>query len=153
MLENLGWRIVRIWSTDWVRDPGRQLERVISAYHEQQNRVQKDALPPRPTGSSTGTSKLEPMTTGKPKPMFGSEQTWYQRIEEVPESRIQELLVEIIQQCGSTPRDELIKETSQRLGFQRVGNRIKDAVNQQIDALVRKGNLNCHDDHLSLGKK
>ena len=29
VLEGLGWRIMRIWSTDWVRNPDRQIERVL----------------------------------------------------------------------------------------------------------------------------
>jgi len=34
VLENLGWRIVRIWSTDWLQNPERQLERVTDALSE-----------------------------------------------------------------------------------------------------------------------
>ncbi len=30
ILENLGWKIIRIWSTDWFRDPAGELERVAS---------------------------------------------------------------------------------------------------------------------------
>ena len=32
VLENMGWRIHRVWSTDWFRDPARELERAMEAY-------------------------------------------------------------------------------------------------------------------------
>ena len=31
VLEGLGWRILRIWSTDWVKEPKRQVQRVLDA--------------------------------------------------------------------------------------------------------------------------
>ncbi|MHB1038499.1 MAG: DUF559 domain-containing protein [Pirellulales bacterium] len=32
VLEGLGWKLCRIWSTDWVRDPQQQVQRVLNAY-------------------------------------------------------------------------------------------------------------------------
>jgi very-short-patch-repair endonuclease len=34
VLENLGWEIERIWSVDWLRDPGRELKRVLDRLRE-----------------------------------------------------------------------------------------------------------------------
>lgn len=34
ILENLGWRIIRIWSTDWMEDPQRELSRLIDRIEE-----------------------------------------------------------------------------------------------------------------------
>lgn len=33
ILENLGWNIIRIWSTDWFRDPNGELNRVVRELH------------------------------------------------------------------------------------------------------------------------
>ena len=38
VLESLGWRIVRIWSTDWVRDPISQINRVVAAFERRPRR-------------------------------------------------------------------------------------------------------------------
>jgi very-short-patch-repair endonuclease len=35
VLEGLGWRICRVWSTDWIRSPDRQIERITTAYGEE----------------------------------------------------------------------------------------------------------------------
>ena len=33
VLENLGWKIHRIWSTDWWRNPGHEIESVNESIH------------------------------------------------------------------------------------------------------------------------
>jgi very-short-patch-repair endonuclease len=41
VLESLGWTICRIWSTDWVRDPRRQIAKVLDAYRHPSAAVAK----------------------------------------------------------------------------------------------------------------
>jgi len=38
VLEGLGWRILRIWSTDWMRDPKPQIERVLEAVRQEKEK-------------------------------------------------------------------------------------------------------------------
>lgn len=40
MLENMGWRIYRIWSTDWIKDPKSEKEKLINAVEETLKRSQ-----------------------------------------------------------------------------------------------------------------
>ncbi len=49
VLEGLGWRIERIWSTDWFYDPGRQIQRIVRALEEEKcsRRVQQTEIPHR----------------------------------------------------------------------------------------------------------
>ena len=51
VLESLGWRIVRIWSTDWVRDPISQINRVVAAF---ERHLVEATEPPAPA-DRTGT--------------------------------------------------------------------------------------------------
>lgn len=39
ILEGLGWRIERIWSTDWYRDPAKEIRRVVAAVEEERDRL------------------------------------------------------------------------------------------------------------------
>lgn len=41
VLENLGWNIHRVWSTDWIKDPVREVEKVLATYERAKN---KEAL-------------------------------------------------------------------------------------------------------------
>lgn len=40
MLENMGWRIYRIWSTDWIKDPKSEEEKLVNAVEESLKRTQ-----------------------------------------------------------------------------------------------------------------
>lgn len=62
ILENLGWNILRVWSTDWFRDPNGELERIrgsldrlITAREEQR-------------GKATATAPLADVPDGGLKP-------------------------------------------------------------------------------------
>jgi very-short-patch-repair endonuclease len=42
VLEAVGWRLHRIWSTDWLRDPQREMERVVQAIEEARRHAAQD---------------------------------------------------------------------------------------------------------------
>lgn len=50
-LEGLGWHIHRIWSRDWIRNPSREVEKVLEAIKQAQN-----TPPPASTAESTNAS-------------------------------------------------------------------------------------------------
>lgn len=39
VLENLGWRIHRVWSTDWIKDPTRETAKIVAAYEQERARL------------------------------------------------------------------------------------------------------------------
>lgn len=47
MLERLGWHLIRVWSTDWFRDPERELNRVVTQL-EAHRAVHRPSQPPSP---------------------------------------------------------------------------------------------------------
>lgn len=46
ILENLGWRIHRIWSTDWLKDPIRETQRVLVAVEQAREQPTRAISPP-----------------------------------------------------------------------------------------------------------
>jgi very-short-patch-repair endonuclease len=48
VLEGLGWKICRVWSTDWVRDPGGQVARVLAAYARAREAIEQPSRAPEP---------------------------------------------------------------------------------------------------------
>lgn len=42
ILEGLGWKIRRIWSTDWFHDPNAEIKRIVNEL----NKLKTDATPP-----------------------------------------------------------------------------------------------------------
>ena len=52
VLEGLGWRLHRIWSTDWFRNPARATDRLLSAIRDAETRTQRSSFGrPRPRRS------------------------------------------------------------------------------------------------------
>lgn len=137
ILENLGWRIVRIWSTDWIRDPKRQIDRVLDEYH-----AAVEVNPPsyRPLTEEDDEDDFEPqyIETGAASktstPNFGS-------IDEVPDSLIQSTATYVLTQGGAMAFDDLIKQTSRELGFRRVGGRIKARLEERFTEDLESGRL------------
>ena len=71
VLEHLGWRIHRVWSTDWLKDPSREAARIVEAYECARNqpiplRHPSDSSAEKaeaPRTSNHGVLKLEPPRT------------------------------------------------------------------------------------------
>jgi len=62
VLETLGWRIHRIWSTDWLKDPQGEVARVVAALEEARAASSARRHPPAEVVSRNG-SRLEADTT------------------------------------------------------------------------------------------
>jgi len=141
-LERLGWRFVRIWSTDWYTRRGEEIERVVTAY--------ESALT---GGLSRGDESGAPRATLKqaadvstalrargPRPYF------------IPNLSIDRYgystlasLVRWVQSDGRLRTDEeLLREVAQLLGFQRVRNRIREALEEVVRDYRRAWGVGTH---------
>ncbi len=153
VLEGLNWTICRVWSTDWVRDPDRQIKRIVAAYEEQLGRVddeepapESDSLPSR-----DDTEQERPVLRIRSADIESGYDT-YSDIDEVPSEALQEVISELLQRFGQTNRDELITAVARRLGFRRTGARIQDRIESAIEKMTRRGELTKGDDNtLSAG--
>jgi very-short-patch-repair endonuclease len=144
ILESLGWRICRIWSTDWVRDPRRQIAKVVEAYtHARANPpAEKTAPPPAPE-----PARRTPVANGKGKvSTIQPQQFNFDDIDDVPSDLVDQLLVEVLGQNGATPTDDLTRATARRLGFTRTGNKISQRLEQRIRNLRRKAIISADDE-------
>jgi len=141
VLEGLGWTICRIWSTDWVRDPRRQITKVLDAYEKARSRAPSEAPAPPPPQLSRRT----PVVSGNGNGNAGSavsQDFSFSDINEAPNDVVEKLLLELLDQNGATPLDELVRATARRLGFNRTGNKISHRLEQRIANLRRKAVIN-----------
>lgn len=136
MLEDLGWKIVRVWSTDWVRDPERQLQRIEAAYEMAlAESGQSDLEPP--------CSDVLPLTL-TPTLTVADEATasvTFDNINDVTESTIVATAIYVLQRTGTCPKDDLIRTISRELGFRRLGPRIRERLSESVDVLMADGRL------------
>jgi very-short-patch-repair endonuclease len=72
ILENLGWNIIRVWSTDWFRDPNKELSRVcdelkrlIESREERRARVAENVVA-RPKSGAVAAPTIRPQVANRP---------------------------------------------------------------------------------------
>jgi very-short-patch-repair endonuclease len=138
VLESLGWRICRVWSTDWLRDRAAQIRRVLAAL-DQAQREGPGPAPGQPAAKPAGSLAVpRPSSAGKEAV---NEPPAYESIEEVPEPLLRDLLVRALQTFGATEAPDLVKAASRQLGFERTGKRIQARLGECLEALVREGRI------------
>ena len=140
VLEELGWRhrLIRIWSTDWIRNPSRQIERMADAFREAlllpvtSPVTVPDVLTMSPDAAPT--LRIRDFRDDKPTARFAD-------IEDISESEIARVLLRLSVTFGVTPKEDLIKSTAREFGFERTGKRISARIESVIQNLVRQDRL------------
>jgi very-short-patch-repair endonuclease len=143
ILEGLGWKIIRIWSTDWMRDPKQQVKRVMKFYNENLLKIRNgtdQALhspPPIESPTPVGIQPTKVLT------QYGN----YGEIQDVPAAVIDQCIKEQYNFNGQMSKKELTVSVARQLGFKRVGSKILRRVGKQIEVIVRKGEIKLSEEN------
>jgi very-short-patch-repair endonuclease len=135
VLEGLGWRICRIWSTDWLRDRESQVRRVQAALEK----AQRQAVPAPPTPATR--PEVGPTQSLSEKAALPLVPLSFQSIDDVPESLLCDVVCERLRTIGATQEGELIQDVTRQLGFKRTGNRIQARIEGSLESLIRAGKI------------
>jgi very-short-patch-repair endonuclease len=137
VLENLGWTIIRVWSTDWVRNPDRQVERIMAAYEKSL----LSPLNPEPESQDDVEEDLEPTFIQKEDDQQRRAKLSFDSIDEVPNDTIDSAAIYVLTQAGAMAVDDLIRQTSRELGFRRTGQKIRARIESRLNADLERGRL------------
>jgi very-short-patch-repair endonuclease len=141
VLEGLGWRICRIWSTDWVRDRAAQVRRVQAALERAQREDPEPArTPAAPEVARPENGQREPVVAGSVSAAEPAALD-YESIDDVPEAELQRVVCAALQTFGATEEGELIQAVSRQLGFKRTGKRIQARIEECLEELTRLGQV------------
>ena len=147
VLESLGWKIIRIWSTDWIKTPSQQVERVINEYRKRLEYLKSNEIN-EVTSDITEFEDEKPIFVKEAVSLIATEEPafYYGKIYDVPEEVIEGLILEALNRYGITEQNELIKSVSKKLGFQRTGINIQNRLTQCIERLVYNERISRKDD-------
>lgn len=123
-LQALGWKVYRIWSTDWFHHRSEELERVVSEVHRV---LASDDGPLEPLRSRPASVAPPASATPAPrgvKPWVPSDP----KIDSVPPQMIRSLIRWVEADGVLRTDEELITEVAKEMGFKRMGNRIRDTI-------------------------
>jgi very-short-patch-repair endonuclease len=124
VLEGLGWRLIRVWSTDWIRDRDKQVRRILSALDDAR----------KPTkGAVSAALEFDRVPMSRRR---SSKAVEFESIESVPEAAITDAVVGSLVELGSMPVEDLVAAVGRRLGFKRTGPRIRERVTNAVNGLV-----------------
>ncbi|MBA4365829.1 MAG: hypothetical protein C0398_07535 [Coprothermobacter sp.] len=159
ILEGLGWRIVRVWSTDWFRDRARVRARLLDevrrlAEHDDGDRGVSPAgssgdprsgqggsvwgsPPPGQAGGQTVATRPREVeyAAGQPYAMCTSTRGVFTTIDlrEASIVAVASVVVEVVLTEGPIHEAEVVKRVRSLWGFQRAGPRIQDKVYRAIN--------------------
>jgi very-short-patch-repair endonuclease len=165
VLEDHGWIIHRIWSTDWFKRPRGQLERVISAItaakaelgvrsKREATPVIPDALPVierEPTGQP-GADDDGDFAAAEPyqEAMLSRPRHLTCELHEAPTGTLSALAEEVVTREGPVHTDEVVDRIREAWGLRRSGARIQEAVERAIAVAVRQQRLEKEGKFLSV---
>lgn len=126
-LEALGWRIVRIWSTDWFYQKEQEVQRIVKIYHT----FLSDAGSPETKPETEVSDAIEPvdalasarteMQPIKPRPNV----PLYDNIDQYSNTQLI-LLMDWIRSDGRLrTKEQWVEDMTRELGFSRTGARIR----------------------------
>jgi very-short-patch-repair endonuclease/DNA polymerase III delta prime subunit len=158
VLEDRGWVIHRIWSTDWFHRPEEELRKTLAAIETakvewagrangENNQTTTPAAEQveiaRHDCDGDGCNKNGCLST-QPYVVASFRVTTNQGIHEVSNSELVRVIVEIIAVEGPIHREEIARRVAQLWGLQRTGTRISQAVEQGLEAAVRNAIVERH---------
>lgn len=137
-LERLGWRFHRIWSTDWFRDPLTEVAKTKAAYAEAVARADRPTAEPAPPTADAGHA--DPVPEPAPTPTYAPARSTRKPKLLPPGTPIDQYraanlaaLVRWIESDGEIrTSEEIMREALRELGFNRLGAKIKAALENAI---------------------
>jgi hypothetical protein len=148
ILESRGWRIHRIWSTDWFNRRGAEEHRLLDALERAESGRHTKPL----TGASQTQIWPDPMPESVPPktPRVSVPYTEAnfkvnspQAPHEAPIEKVQEAVRRIVDVEGPIHEDEIARRLATVWGLDRAGSRIQEVTRRALSALERARSLRC----------
>lgn len=163
VLRDRGWRIHRVWSTDWFHRPGEQVQKMIAAIvgalreadiDDEADAAQEEAVVDAPVsgtdiergeglidlnGEASGTWAI-PYVEATLEVPSGTP------IHETSVSVLECIVAGVVEIEGPIHREEVARRVTSLWGQQRTGARIAEAISRAVEAGIRSGLLRSDED-------
>jgi very-short-patch-repair endonuclease len=167
VLEDHGWTIHRIWSTDWFHRPSEQLDRVVAAIEAAKGELATREAGERRNRASTveivTVERADVTEIGLVQVELESVRSQYVEhvpevpkhaaaleLHETPTGTLAAMVVEVVSKEGPVHVDEVTTRIRSAWGLQRSGGRIQSAVIQAVTAARTRGSIILEDGFLSI---
>jgi very-short-patch-repair endonuclease len=156
VLEGLGWKLYRIWSTDWFRNPNRQTERLLAAIEQASAGEGPPDDPPASSGKepdddSGESAPYNPEPTERIAPSKPLLSEPYEEcrlriargadILTIGGHELAKLATTVVHHEGPIHVDEVARRVREAFGLERTGARIFDLINDALKRAAREGGV------------
>ncbi|HKO01692.1 MAG TPA: DUF3320 domain-containing protein, partial [Thermoanaerobaculia bacterium] len=146
ILEQLGWKIHRVWSTDWYRNRAETIARLMRAVDAAKQPPPDDVaeMTPEPTDEASDDDASSPLTFPEPDDVPPYETCGALRIPIAGELHLvaaEGLAIaveDVVTVEGPVHVDEVVRRIRVLWGLQRAGNRIREAVDRAVHLALRR---------------
>jgi len=148
VLEAVGWRLHRIWSTDWFRDPLRETERVVAAIEEARHFAALDQ-PDEPAAELTPAAPPAGLAREEPAELAVASPARPYQLAQLPDALQQQELhqhspgqlarwvTEVVRVEAPVHPDEVARRLGQASGAMQVGRRMRASVEAAISLAIK----------------
>ena len=144
-LVGLGWRIHRVWSTDWFNNPERELKRATAAIEDaltSRQNAGKSSAKPIPNESVISRADVKQENRIPDIPLYRLAQPnvdiGFHELGDAPVECLIEPVIEVVRVESPVQDDEVIRRIANAAGVARVGTKIQGKIYWAIEDAVRR---------------
>ncbi|MBS1773980.1 MAG: DUF3320 domain-containing protein [Bacteroidetes bacterium] len=156
VLEDHGWVIHRIWSTDWFRRPNEQLDKVVAAVERAKQILsvqegEQEAIKPLGVFEIAASDDLLTIKVGKRElSVLYSEASFAVPLQiephEMLESEMAQIVTKIVEAESPIHESEVVTRVRSLWNLARAGSRIQSKVKESLNSAVKRGWINVEGD-------
>jgi hypothetical protein len=140
VLQGLAWRVMRVWSVDWLNNPERLLERIEKAIVEPEPEPEPEEKP-----TFDISNEKEVIVPEKKRPL-----NFDRTIDEISPEEVRQALLDVVSEQLSLPEDNATLLAAKRLGFARRGQKVEAALQRALRYLIVNGRIANKDGRLTI---
>jgi len=131
VLQGLGWKVIRVWSIDWMQNRQRVLDAIIAAIETNSTKTNNTAP------LNLTAPKIVAETAKATKPLAVKSKTGEKRdIDEIPDDKIDAIVLQVVKEQIAIPLDGIKLAANRMLGYTRRTTRIDNAITRSVARLI-----------------
>jgi very-short-patch-repair endonuclease len=139
VLQGLGWKVLRVWSVDWLQNRQRVMERIRQLLQSEESTTVADSQPLNLQTPEIVAEKSA--STAKPATAAGASSDEKADIDDLPASTLDKTLLQVVNAQVALPVEDLLRAATRQLGYSRRTKRIDAALMKRIGALIVAGKI------------
>jgi len=140
VLENMGWKMYRVWSTDWVKDPKNEGKKLFAAINDAINNTNETTPAEAPNSVQAG-NYLNISANRKKQEKFPRPKYFGHSANEIPLDDFENIMYDIVSGSYGIDKEGLFRTTALCYGWHRRGDSIKFCLERAYQQLLKNSRI------------